>query len=76
MPEITKARTARKPHACESCHWRHLGTATCVEHAIARGDGYKTGACQTFCHGDVPCARPDGHEGEHSCRRCIERGGA
>lgn len=30
------------------------------------------GACSTFCHGDVPCARPASHDGDHSCRRCVE----
>lgn len=31
-------------------------------------------ACSTFCCGDVPCARPEKHDGDHSCRRCmIER---
>lgn len=28
------------------------------------------GACSTFCCGDVPCARPHLHDGDHSCRRC------
>lgn len=29
------------------------------------------GACSTFCHGTVPCARPLRHDGDHSCRRCT-----
>lgn len=29
------------------------------------------GACSTFCHGTVPCALPRRHDGDHSCRRCI-----
>lgn len=28
-------------------------------------------ACSTFCCGDVPCARPFKHDGDHSCRRCF-----
>ena len=28
-------------------------------------------ACTTFCHGDVPCALPFRHDGDHSCRRCA-----
>lgn len=28
-------------------------------------------ACSTFCCGDVPCARPFKHDGDHSCRRCA-----
>jgi hypothetical protein len=30
------------------------------------------GACSTFCHGELPCARPYGHDGDHSCRRCLD----
>jgi hypothetical protein len=30
------------------------------------------GACSTFCCGDVPCARPEQHDGDHSCRRCFD----
>ena len=29
------------------------------------------GACSTFCHGDVPCALPQRHGGDHSCLRCV-----
>ena len=29
------------------------------------------GACAAFCCGDVPCARPLKHDGDHSCRRCA-----
>ncbi|MGN9802043.1 hypothetical protein [Micromonospora sp. L32] len=31
------------------------------------------GACSTFCCGDVPCARPFGHDGDHECQRCLDR---
>lgn len=27
-------------------------------------------ACSTFCCGDVPCALPFKHGGDHECRRC------
>lgn len=30
------------------------------------------GACSTWCCGDVPCARPFRHDGDHSCRRCTD----
>lgn len=30
------------------------------------------GACSTFCCGDVPCAKPYRHDGDHSCRRCFD----
>lgn len=30
------------------------------------------GACSTFCHGELPCALPERHAGDHSCRRCVE----
>lgn len=29
------------------------------------------GACTTWCCGDVPCARPERHDGDHTCRRCA-----
>lgn len=31
------------------------------------------GACSTFCCGDVPCARPLNHDGDHECKRCLDR---
>lgn len=31
------------------------------------------GACSMFCCGDVPCARPLNHAGDHSCRRDAEQ---
>jgi hypothetical protein len=33
------------------------------------------GACAMWCCGDVPCARPLRHDGDHSCRRCATSGG-
>jgi hypothetical protein len=39
------------------------------------------GACVRHCCGDVPCAMPIEHDGDHSCRRCatdeelLRRGG-
>lgn len=40
----------------------------CVDCAVHRCQDHLTGACLTFCHGDDPCARPFGHDGDHSCR--------
>ena len=95
------ARTARKPHPCEDCHWDASlrGTATiaaghrylihtaypggeietatpyrlkqCVRHAVATSRDHLTGACLSHCCGDNPCARPDRHDGDHSCHRCA-----
>ena len=51
----------------------------CVACAEGREYGASTltaGACGTFCCGDVPCALPFKHDGDHSCRRCITSGGA
>lgn len=31
-------------------------------------------ACSSFCCGDVPCALPYTHRGDHSCRRCYVAG--
>lgn len=28
-------------------------------------------ACCTFCCGEIPCARPFKHDGDHSCRHCA-----
>jgi hypothetical protein len=108
MSTTIQARTARKPHLCDSCHWtpslrgkptiapghrylRHVAfpegpsgevnqtnrpftNTECVACACAREatDGLLLAeACATFCCGDVPCARPFKHGGDHSCRRCA-----
>ena len=42
----------------------------CVSCAVDRGEEHRTDACLTYCHGDVPCARPFRHDGDHSCGRC------
>lgn len=47
--------------------------AECVACACERDDHaglLDADACSTFCHGDVPCALPHKHDGDHSCRRC------
>jgi hypothetical protein len=31
-----------------------------------------SGACLTFCHGETPCALPDGHAGDHQCLNCDQ----
>jgi hypothetical protein len=101
-----QARTARKPHLCDNCHWtpnlrgvatilpghRYLRHTTfpdgvvnqsnhpvthneCVACAIARlgTDGLLLAdACSTYCCGELPCALPHRHQGDHSCRRCAK----
>lgn len=103
-----KARTARKPHPCDSCwstpslrntatiaagHRYLLHTAFpgdddvttsdvpfSVKECIACAEAYGATersrgiafACVTYCCGDVPCARPFGHQDGHSCRWCAE----
>jgi hypothetical protein len=53
----------------------HIYTnAECVACACERDPSngmLVAGACSTFCCGDVPCARPERHDGDHSCRRCY-----
>lgn len=105
MTATVRARTARKAHLCEGCHWtpslrgqptiapghRYLlhtafpdgdeitaehpySLKECVSCAEEREYAAATivaGACGTFCCGDVPCARPHPHDGEHSCLRCA-----
>lgn len=44
----------------------------CLDDRETHGGVLIAGACATFCHGDVPCALPFKHGGDHSCRRCIE----
>lgn len=55
--------------------WR---IAECVACATGRGyaPGPPTGACLTHCCGDMPCAKPEQHDGNHSCRRCMTGGAA
>lgn len=46
----------------------------CVACAADRDDTaplLAAGACATYCCGDLPCARPFGHDLDHSCRRCL-----
>jgi hypothetical protein len=46
----------------------------CVACACERDKAFDllvAGACTTHCCGDVPCARPVRHDGDHSCRRCA-----
>jgi hypothetical protein len=53
---------------------RPLTSVECVACASERecSDGLLVaGACATWCCGDVPCARPFKHAGDHSCRRCA-----
>jgi hypothetical protein len=44
----------------------------CLSCACEQGEDYRLDACMGFCCGDVPCARPFRHDGDHSCRRCAE----
>lgn len=53
---------------------RPVALAECVACACDREPSaglLVAGACATFCCGDVPCARPFPHDGEHACRRCT-----
>jgi hypothetical protein len=53
---------------------RPYSIAECVACACEResSDGLlAVGVCSTFCCGDVPCALPFRHDGDHSCRRCT-----
>jgi len=43
----------------------------CVSERDPSGALLVADACSTFCCGDVPCALPSRHDGDHSCRRCI-----
>jgi hypothetical protein len=106
MSVTVKARTARKPHLCEGCHWtpslrrvptilpghryllhtafpdgpygeinqsnRPYTNKECVACAEERDLTMRGAhlACCTFCCGDIPCALPFKHGGDHSCRRC------
>jgi hypothetical protein len=46
----------------------------CIACALERsyGEDLAAGACGSFCCGDVPCAKPVHHQGNHSCRRDAE----
>ena len=52
--------------------WTLTECVVCAE-ARASAGLLVTGACTTFCCGDVPCALPVEHAGEHSCLRCAAR---
>ncbi|WP_326564535.1 hypothetical protein [Micromonospora peucetia] len=43
----------------------------CLSGRDPAGPLLTAGACATFCHGDVPCARPLNHDGDHQCLRCL-----
>jgi hypothetical protein len=52
---------------------RPISNIECVACACGRESSaglLVAGACSTFCCGDVPCALPFEHDGDHSCRRC------
>lgn len=55
---------------------RPFSNTECVACASER-DEYApmllAGACATFCHGVTPCARPFGHDGDHSCKECVDQ---
>jgi hypothetical protein len=44
----------------------------CAEDRDGHAGALLGGACTTFCCGDVPCALPFEHDGDHSCRRCAD----
>jgi hypothetical protein len=44
----------------------------CVSCAVDRNDSWPAGACETYCCiGNLPCAMPASHGGDHSCRFCM-----
>ena len=47
---------------CVACVWER------DPHAVL-----DTGACSSYCCGSTPCARPDRHGGDCSCRDCGVR---
>lgn len=55
--------TSDRPYSIKEC-------VACAEERDSAGL-LVAGACTTFCHGTVPCARPLRHNGDHSCRRCT-----
>lgn len=48
-----------------------LECVACAEEREYAAAMLTAGACSTFCHGDVPCALPFKHGGDHSCLRCT-----
>lgn len=48
--------------------------ASCVERREYE-EAPELNACSTWCCGDLPCALPVKHGGDHSCRRCAAAGG-
>ena len=59
-----EANTSDRPFAlkeCIDCACKRESTAGLLV----------AGACSTFCCGDVPCALPERHDSDHSCRRCA-----
>lgn len=49
----------------------HTECVACAEDRDSHAGALVGGACTTFCHGDVPCALPLKHGGDHSCRCCT-----
>lgn len=107
MNTTVQARTARKPHLCDGCHWtpslqdkptiapghrylRHVAfpdgeinqsdrpyinteCVACLSDRDPDGPLLTAGACATYCCSLTPCARPLNHDGDHECRRCLDR---
>lgn len=59
-----EANQTDRPHTNTEC-------IACLAARDETGPLLLADACATFCHGDVPCARPLGHGGDHECRRCL-----
>lgn len=60
--------TGEAPYAikeCVDCATRRLQWSDSDGHLILLA------ACRTACCGEVACALPVGHEGDHSCRSCA-----
>jgi len=53
-----------RPYSINEC-------VACAEGRVPSTGVLVAGACSTFCHGTVPCALPQRHDGDHSCLRCT-----
>lgn len=53
-----------RPYSINEC-------VACAEERDSTAGLLVAGACTTFCHGEVPCALPVKHDGDHLCRCCT-----
>lgn len=50
---------------------RHKECVACATDRESSAGLLVAGACATYCCGDVPCALPFRHDGDHECLRCT-----